>query len=130
MGSVVGCTKEICFESNIKEMNVDVKEKDLENLNSINNNKNELTKPGINEHDNGNNINDKEEENEEEESEEDKENEEEISEDIVQYQNEIPKIILIQKTFRHRHHKSCVFNQPQEVPLLRSSTKNIIKKDK
>ena len=131
MGSVVGCRKEICFESNIKEINVDVKEKDLENLNSINNNKNELTKPGINEHDNGNNINDKEEENEEEESEEDKENKEEISEDIVQYQNEIPKIILIQKTFRHRHHKSCVFNQPQEVPLLRSSTKNIIiKKDK
>ena len=127
MGNVAGCAKKICLENNIKEINIDVK--DIENNNSLNTNKNELTKPAINEHENGNiNINDdniEEEVSESEEIEEEEEkNEEGNSKDnkeISPYKNDITKIILIQKTFRR--HSSVI---KEQLSLIRkSSTKNI-----
>jgi len=127
MGNVAGCAKKICLENNIKEINIDVK--DIENNNSLYTNKNELTKPAINEHENGNiNINDdniEEEVSESEEIEEEEEkNEEGNSKDnkeISPYKNDITKIILIQKTFRR--HSSVI---KEQLSLIRkSSTKNI-----
>ena len=99
MGSVVGCTREICFEENIKEMNLDVK-KNLENLNTKNTltNKNEQTKPANNEYDKYN-INNEE----EEESEEDEEVEEleENKKEANPYKKDLSKLILTRLPFKH-----------------------------
>ena len=106
MGSVVGCTREICFEENIKEMNLDVK-KNLENLNTKNTltNKNEQTKQANNEYDkcNINNEEESEEENEEEEEQEDNKKE------ANPHKKELSKLILTQHTFKH-HRQSTPLN--------------------
>ena len=137
MGNVAGCAKKLCLENSIKEINVDVK--DIENNNSLYISKNELAKPALNEHENGNiNINDDdniEEESVSEESEEEEKNEEESNNNNKDnknnkeenpYKNEISKIVLIQKTFRR--HSSII---KDHFSLLRkSSTKNMVIKKK
>ena len=37
MGAVVGCTRKICMEKNVNELNVDIKE-NIANLNTLNTN--------------------------------------------------------------------------------------------
>jgi hypothetical protein len=132
MGNVAGCAKKLCLENNIKEINVNVK--DIENNNLTYENKNELTKPALNEHENGNiNINDdnseeeeeEEEESESQENEEEEKNEQENNKDkkrISNYIDEIKKIILIQKTFR----KHTLNNKDHIHHLKKSSTKDIV----
>ena len=119
MGSVVGCTRKFCLEKDLKEMNLDII-KNLENLNTINTNKNEQTKPEINEEEKNNNINN---ENEVEESEEDEDEElEDNKEEINSYKKELPKIILIQKTFK-RHRLSLPLNSRM---MLKKNSINLI----
>ena len=132
MGNVAGCAKKICLEDNIKEINLDIK--DIEKDNSLYNLKNDLTKPALNEHKNGNiNINDdsiEEEQSISEESEEEEKNGEENNKESKKennkeknpYEKEIPKIILIQKTFRR--HSSIM---REDIALIKkSSTKNMM----
>ena len=106
MGSVVGCTREICFEENIKEMNLDVK-KNLENLNTKNTitNKNEHTKPANNEYDKCNINYEEESEEEEEEEEEEKDSKKEAN----QHKKDQSKKISMQRTFKH-HRQSTPLN--------------------
>ena len=49
MGSVVGCTKNICFQKTTKEMSIDIlQNNNLENIYTINStSKNEQTKPAL-----------------------------------------------------------------------------------
>ena len=42
MGAFLGCTRKLCVEKNINEINVDIKE-NIEKLNTINTNKNMQT---------------------------------------------------------------------------------------
>ena len=98
MGAVVGCTKKICLEKNINDADLELKDNNLENLNTINSNRNEITKPAFNDHERGNNNNINSIEEEEKENEEDNEEEEsddEISEELEKYKNEISKIKLL-----------------------------------
>ena len=104
MGAVVGCTKKICLEKSINDADLELKDNNLENLNTINSNRNEITKPAFNDHDRGNNNNINSIEEEEKENEEDNEGEEsedDISEELEEYKKEITKIILIQKAYRN-----------------------------
>ena len=146
MGSVVGCTRNFCLEKNTKEINVDLKE-NIENINTINTNKNEQTKSAFiendnerksnnnsieeeekeddnynndNDNDNGNG-NDNDNENEEDEEEEEEEN----NEDINQYKKELSKIILIQKAYK-QHHPHLDENGQNKL-LKKSSTKLRVK---
>ena len=104
MGAVVGCTKKICLEKSINDADLELKDNNLENLNTINSNRNEITKPAFNDHERGNNNNINSIEEEEKENEEDNEGEEsedDISEELEEYKKEINKIILIQKAYRN-----------------------------
>ena len=127
MGAVVGCTKKICLEKNINQADLELKDNNLENLNTINSNRNEITKPAFNEHERGNNNNINNIEEEEKESEEDNEGEEsedEICEELDKYKNEIDKIILIQKAYRNFKNNK---NNSNNSNSSDSSNKNISK---
>ena len=132
----MGCTKKLCLEKNIKELNLDLKPNYIENLNTINSNKNEQTKQANNEEENNiNNNNDKDqseniendneqsEEEEEEEEEEEKEEKKEVSNEAInQYKKDISKIILIQKTFK-KHYPTMRSKNNQTIK--KSSTKKV-----
>ena len=113
MGSVVGCTKRLCTDKTITEINLDIKQ-NMENLNTIISNKILQTKPALNGNakDNISNNDDSHHNNEEEENgviiieeerqkEEDEYDEEQIEKDI--YKKDISKIILIQDTFKRNN---------------------------
>ena len=125
MGAVVGCTKKICLEKNIHEADLELKDNNLENLNTINSNRNEITKPAFNEHERGNNININSIEEEEKENEEENEGEEsddEINEELNKYKNEIVKIKLIQKAYRN--YKKNKNNNNNSNSINKSISKN------
>ena len=115
MGAVVGCTRKICMDKNINELNVDIKE-NIENLNTINTNKIMQTKSFF-ENGNGNYINNnnnievkednkkKDNEEDEVEEEEEEENEDNNDEKLNKYKKELSKIILIQKMYKKHHSK-------------------------
>ena len=129
MGAIVGCTKELCINNNITNMNLEIKDHKLENLYTINTNKNEQTKPALNEIENGHNNNLEEEKEKEEESnnifeEEEEEGEEEVeseksNENNGKYKKELSKIKLIQKAYKLH---STVY-LPKEI-LNKNSLKN------
>ena len=113
MGSVVGCTKRLCTDKTITEINLDIKQ-NMENLNTIISNKILQTKPALNGNakDNISNNDDSHHNNEEEENgviiieeerqkEEDEYDEEQKEKDI--YKKEISKIKLIQDTFKRNN---------------------------
>ena len=130
MGAVAGCTKKLCLEKNIKEINLDIQENDIENLNTINSNKNERARQVLNGIENGNNINNniEEENNEDEDEKDDEENGDEISEETNKYKKDIEKIILIQKAFR-KHNSHAIHDQMLNHLEKRSSTKNDFMKE-
>ena len=112
MGSVVGCTKRLCTDKTITEINLDIKE-NMDNLNTIISNRNLQTKPVLNGNvkDNISNNDDSHHNNEEEENkddiieeerkkEEDENDEEKKEED--NYKTDFSKIILNQNKFK-RH---------------------------
>ena len=113
MGSVVGCTKRLCTDKTITEINLDIKQ-NMENLNTIISNKILQTKPALNGNakDNISNNDDSHHNNEEEENgviiieeerqkEEDEYDEEQKEKDI--YKKDISKIKLIQDTFKRNN---------------------------
>ena len=122
MGAIVGCTKKLCLEKNLKELNLDLKQQNyIENLNTINTNKNEQTKPAMNEYENivNNNNNDKIQSEGEIINSEENEGEEEkdiSNEALNEYKKNISKIILIQKAYK------------KHFPTLYINKKNILKK--
>ena len=193
MGATVGCTKELCLNNNVTEVNLELRENKITNLYTLNTNKNELTKPALNEnekeHNNNNNLEEekeKEEEshdiieeeegekeiekeksfennsdnndhnneeneedndddnnddnneenneednedNSEENSEDNKEenNEENNEEDINKYIQFLPKIKLIQKTYKHHFRK---LNSSKGIKSVPSSKKELLIKKK
>jgi len=130
MGAVVGCTKKICLEKNINDADLELKDNNLENLNTINSNRNEITKPAFNDHERGNNNNINSIEEEEKENEEDNEEEEsddEISEELEKYKNEISKIKLIQKAYRnYKKQKNNSNNSNSSKSFSKNSSNNSI----
>lgn len=139
MGAVVGCTKKICLERNIKEVDLELKDNNLENLNTINSNRNEITKPAFNDHERGNNNNInsiEEEEKENEEDNEEEESDEDISLELMIYKNDIPKIKLIQRAYRnYRKNKNNSNNSNNSISknssnnsISNQSSKNSISK--
>ena len=82
MGAAVGCTKELCFNNNVTEVNLELRENKITNLYTLNTNKNELTKPALNENEKEHNNNNLEEENEKEEGSNDIIEEEEQEKEI------------------------------------------------
>jgi len=130
MGAVVGCTKKICLEKNINDADLELKDNNLENLNTINSNRNEITKPAFNDHERGNNNNINSIEEEEKENEEDNEEEEsddEISEELEKYKNEISKIKLIQKAYRnYKKQKNNSNNSNSSKSFSKNSSNNSV----
>ena len=82
MGAAVGCTKELCLNNNVTEVNLELRENKITNLYTLNTNKNELTKPALNENEKEHNNNNLEEENEKEEGSNDIIEEEEEEKEI------------------------------------------------
>ena len=131
MGSVVGCTKKLCTEKNITEVNLEIKQSmgNIQTIYANKNIKNENEKDNIsnNDNDSQNNIQQEEKNNyikEEEDDEEKEENEEEIK----KYKKSLSKIILIQKTFK-KHKPSIIengiMNKEINTAIKKSCTKFI-----
>ena len=139
MGSVVGCTKKLCTEINITEVNLEIKQS-MGNIQTIYSNKKIKTKPVLNENENEkdnisnndndsqNNIQQEEKNNDIKEEEEDDEEKEEDEEEIKHYKKALSKIILIQKTFK-KHKPSIIengiMNKEINTAIKKSCTKFI-----
>ena len=135
MGSVVGCTKKYCLEKNLKELNLDINQ-NIENLNTVNTNKNDKIKSTLNENEKGD-MNKEEEDEKDEEKEEDDENDneneeeeddgdEDEDEEGNEEQNDIAKNVLNKKTFKS--HKPTIGGK-RKIIMQKSATKYVKRKE-